>query len=193
MSLTLVTAPAIEPVTVAELKAHLKIEDVVNDEDAEMADWIRSAREYGEQCTHRAFLTQTWDDARSHFPYDDDPIWLPLAPLLSVTSIKYVDPDGVTQTWNASLYTVDAPSGPTARRGCVVPNYAQYYPVIREGLRSVTIRFVAGYGATTATVPALIKTCLKEHGRSSWLRGDPDAAQKILTWVDRQLWPFKAF
>lgn len=190
MSLTLVTAPLVEPITVAELHTHLRVDAA--DEDDLLASLIVAAREYGETFTHRAFLTQTWDDKRDGFPCDDV-IWLPKAPLISVTSVSYVDAAGVTQTWSSTLYTVDAPAGPKARAGCIVPNYGQAFPSTRDVVNAVTVRFVAGYGGTAAAVPSLLKACLKEHVRASWLRGDAAESQKVLAWVDQQLWGYKCF
>ncbi len=159
--------------------------------DPELVSWILAAREYGETCTHRAFITQTWEWKRGGFPCDDV-IWIPKPPLVSVTSVTYVDPAGVTQTWSASLYTVDAPSGPKARAGRIVPNYGEIFPATRDVVNAVTIRFVAGYGAASV-VPSLLKTCLKELTRAYRLRGEADAGIAILNWVDRQLWAYKAF
>ncbi len=159
--------------------------------DPEVVAWISGAREYGETVTHRAFITQTWDLKLDGFPCDGV-IWLPKAPLISVTSVTYVDPAGASQTWSAALYTVDAPSGPKARAGGVVPIYGEAFPSTRHQVNAVIVRFVAGYGAAS-TVPSLLKACLKEHCRAARLRGDADASQKILDWVDRQLWQFKSF
>ena len=191
MALFLVTAPASEPITLAETKAHLRVD--VDDENDLINTLRTAAREYGETVTHRAFLTQTWDDKRDYFPCSDEAIWLPRAPLISVTSVTYVDTAGATQTWSASLYTVDAPTGPNARVGCIVPAYGQVYPATRGVVNAVTIRFVCGYGSTAVSVPALIKTCLKEHVRANRLRSDPETSQGILNWVDRQLWAYKSF
>src|SRR4029077_18050283 len=90
--------------------------------------WRAAAREYGETVTHRAFITQTWDDVRDGFPGSDEAIWLPRPPLISVTSVTYIDTAGATQTWSASLYTVIAPAGPKASPGAIVPNYGQIFP-----------------------------------------------------------------
>jgi uncharacterized phiE125 gp8 family phage protein len=190
VSLSQVLAPATEPVTLDEAKKHLRVD--VPDEDALIDDLIRGAREYAETFTHRSFLTQTWDDKREAFPCDGEAIWLPQPPLLSVTSVTYVDTAGVTQTWSPTLYTVDAPVGPKARAGCLVPNYGEIYPSTRDVVNAVTIRFVAGYGAASA-VPRLILACLKEHVRASWVRGDAAESQRILAWVHTQLWAYKAW
>jgi phage conserved hypothetical protein, phiE125 gp8 family len=189
MALSLVTAPQTEPISLVEAKAHLRVD--VDDEN-DLINTLRSvSREYGETFTHRAFVTQTWNDVRGGFPGDDEAIWLPRPPLISVTSVTYLDTAGVSQTWSSSLYTVTAPAGPKASAGSIVPNYGQIYPATRDVVNAVTIRFVAGYGAATE-VPALIKTCLKEHVRANYGRGI-EKRDEILTWIDRHLWAYKAF
>src|SRR4051812_27723432 len=160
--------------------------------DPELVGWITAARQYGETFTHRAFITQTWDDKRCGFPCYGEPIELPKAPLISVTSVSYVDANGDTQTWATSNYSVDAPAGSEARPGRIVPGYTVSYPTIRAIENAVTVRFVAGYGAASA-VPSLVKACLKEHVRASWLRGNGGESQKVLDWVDRNLWSYKSF
>jgi len=197
MSLSLVTAPATEPVTLAAAKTHLRVD---SDYDDELISFlIVAAREYGEVFTRRAFITQCWDDQRHAFPCGGEPIWLEKPPLQLGTDlaptppvVTYVDSEGVTQTWSATRYTIDAPVGPTARRACLVPNYGQVYPSTRDVVAAVTIRFWAGYG-NAAAVPKLLTFCLKEHMRAAELRSDPEASQQILRWVSAQLWPFKSF
>lgn len=88
------------------------------------------------------------------------PIVVPKPPLVSVTSITYVDTNGAPQTWDPSLYTVDAPTGDFAEPGRIYPNYGTVYPVTRAQPAAVTIRFVAGY-ATSALVPQPIKSAMK--------------------------------
>jgi uncharacterized phiE125 gp8 family phage protein len=146
MALSLVTGPSVEPVTLAEAKVHLR-QDVA-DEDALITTLITAARQWTETFTHRALITQTWDLKLDDFPCDNADLELPLAPVASVTSISYVDTTGATQTWSASSYQTDLPTGPQAQRGRIAPAYAQYYPVPRSQLNAVTVRFVAGYGAT---------------------------------------------
>jgi uncharacterized phiE125 gp8 family phage protein len=191
VSLSLVTAPESEPIDVAETKAHLEV--VIDDDDDLIAEWIVAAREYGETFTHRAFLTQTWDWTLDAFPCRAV-LEIPLAPLQITTApvITYVDTAGVTQTWSASLYTVDAPAGPKAMPGRIVPIYGGYFPPTRSVPNAVTVRFVCGYGGPE-DVPSLIKVALKEHVRAAMLRGDAAEAQKVLQWVREQLWSYKAF
>lgn len=189
MSLSLVTGPETEPVTLDEAKDHLRL--TTDDENDLIEALIVSAREYAETFTHRAFLTQTWDEKLDAFP---DVLEVPLPPLqITPTApvITYVDTAGATQTLSASLYTIDAPTGPHARPARIVPAYGLTWPSTRDVPNAVTVRFVAGYGLAAGSVPALIRLAMKEHIRMNWLRGD--GADAILTWVNTQLWTFKAF
>jgi uncharacterized phiE125 gp8 family phage protein len=195
MALSLVTAPATEPLTLAEAKLHLRVD--INDENDLITALIVAAREYVETFTHRALITQTWDWTCDAFPCGDESVQLPKAPLVSVTSVSYIDGSGSTQTWAASNYTVDAPAGPWALGGRIIPGYNVFYPVTRSIENAVTVRFVAGYGAATA-VPASIKAAMKiligtwfGPGRENVNIGN--LVTVIPQTVDALLWPFKAF
>jgi len=165
--------------------------------DPELLSWITAARQYCETFTHRALVSQTWDLAQDVFPNGFESLWIPKPPLVSVTSVSYVDQPGVTQTWSASLYTVDAPAGPWARQGRIVPTYLQIYPVTRAIENAVTVRFVAGYGAA-ASVPAPIKVAMKLLIGHWWVNREAGALVRasadILPFgVVELLYPFKAF
>lgn len=159
--LSLYAAPAIEPVTVEEAKAHCRIS--VNDEDALLTRLIKVGRSMVEERTQRALITQTWDAKYDAWPCVGlgGAFELPLAPLQSVTSITYVDTDGTTQTWDSASYQVSAPSGPIADRGRVALAYGYYFPVLRTlTLDAVRIRFVCGYGTAASSVPEDLRTAI---------------------------------
>lgn len=196
MSLFLVTAPEVEPVTAAEAKLHLRVDG--SDEDELITALIVAAREYVENFTHRALIYQTWDLKLDGFPCWNEAIWLPKAPASSVTSVTYVDANGVTQTWSSSLYTTDFPTGVQARRGRIVPAYGQYFPDTRRVINAVTVQFVAGYGASGSAVPAGLKSAMKiligtwfGPGRQGVQVGN--IVNVIPQTVDSLLWPFKSF
>ncbi len=90
MGLKLITGPTEEPVSLAEAKAQLR--EKTTDNDTEITSLIPRARQYVEDFTHRALITQTWELALDAFPAWA--ICVPKAPLASVTSIQYVDVDG---------------------------------------------------------------------------------------------------
>jgi len=150
MALKLITAPLVEPVTLAEARAHLRA--TTTDEDALIQGWIAAARERAEDITHRRFITQTWDLVLDGFPSQFE---MPNAPLVSVTSVKYLDEDDVEQTLASSAYQVDAVNQP----GRILPAVNGEWPDTSEKINAVTVRFVCGYGLAAA-VPFAIKAAM---------------------------------
>jgi len=168
--LNLVTPPAeaVEPVTLTEAKAHLRIDADITTYDQLVTDLIVAARDRAELETNRQLLTAGYQLVMDAFPCG--PIELPRPPLQSVTAVTYVDAGGLTQTWSSSLYQQLAPRGPFAGRGLLMPVYGEIYPVTRpETLAAVTVAFTAGYGLAATTVPRSIRqACLLMIG--DWFR-----------------------
>ena len=162
MALRLITAPAVEPISLTEAKAHLRINHT--DQDTLIELYIKAATAYvdGENgFLGRALVTQTWELVIDEFPTEGE-ILLPLPPLQSVTSIEYDDGDGLPQTLATSEYTVDTVSEP----GWVTFGEGGW-PTTFDGINAVRIRYVAGYSPSsdsppdlTANVPASIKAAM---------------------------------
>lgn len=148
MPAKLITAPSVEPISLTDAKAHLYV--FHNDDDALIGALVVAARADAERRLGRALINQTWELSLDAFP---DEIELPYPPLVSVTSIKYLDSNGVDQVLDPSQYLVDADSAP----GAVVPAYGASWPPIRAQRNTVRARYVAGYGADGTSVPAPIK------------------------------------
>ena len=153
MSLIVTVEPTIEPVTLTEIKNHLRIYDNT-DSDTELTTLIKDGREYVESTTGRALITQTFELKLDGFEVCTK---IPRPPLQSITSIQYQDGNNVTQTLAASNYTVDADSEP----GRLVQSSSGTYPSTYDDLDAVTITFVAGYGSTAADVPEIFKRAIK--------------------------------
>ncbi len=153
MGLVLVTAPGVEPVSLAEAKSHLRVD--TTDDDALITALITAAREQVENDTRRALVTQTWDYVLDAFPSGSE-IVLPLPPLQSVTSITYRDKDGNSSTFDASNYVVDTAGmfGRVVLKSGVTWPSVTLYPA-----GAVTVRFVAGYGDAGA-VPQSLKQAI---------------------------------
>lgn len=158
MALRLITVPSVEPVTLTEAKAHLRVDHTAD--DTLISAYIAAARTDCEEWTARAFVTQTWELVLDEFPVDE--IMLPRPPLQSVTSIKYDDGNGIEQTLAVDQYTVDNVSQP----GWVVPVLSGWPSSTFEGINSVRIRYVAGYlnadspADLTANIPQSIKSAI---------------------------------
>ena len=156
MRLSLVDHPDHEPLSLNEVKTHLKVETSVPDDDGLITSLITAARGHAERITGRALMTQTWRLKLDQFPRWRGPIEIPLPPLQSVTSVTYRDANDAPQTWTASNYVVDAPAGPYATDGRVYPAFQIEYPETVDRQDAVTVEFVAGYG-TDDDVPIQLK------------------------------------
>jgi uncharacterized phiE125 gp8 family phage protein len=137
-------------VTAAEFKTHARIYHT--QDDAYIATLILSATQVIEAETRRALINRSFAYQLEGFPADGE-IILPRSPLSSVTSVTYTDTAGATQTLSASLYHVYSVNGV----GRVVLKSTESWPAtVGTGALDVTVNFVAGYGATAASVPVAL-------------------------------------
>ena len=128
--------------------------------DPYVTNLITGVRERAEGATWRQMNTATWDLTAPAFPCGTL-IELPKAPLISVTHVKYVNANGTLTTLTVDTdYVVHAYAGPRCRRGLIELAYGESWPTVREQLNAVQIRFVAGYGATAASVPRLLRQAM---------------------------------
>lgn len=148
MGIRLITPPADEPISLIDGKVHCRVDGT--DDDVLITSLIAAARRMAEQTTGRALVTQQWEVTLDAFP--SGIIALPLPPLVSVQSIKYVDAAGALQTLASGAYTVHT-SGIVGR---VAAAYDTTWPDTRAQPDAVTIAFTAGYGVATS-VPQEIR------------------------------------
>jgi uncharacterized phiE125 gp8 family phage protein len=190
MSLKLVTGPKASPIDLDDVKDDLRIDGT--DDDSMLQLWVDAATDIVEKGTGRALITQTWELRLDHFPFSG-PIWIPTLPLQSVTSVKYIDPDGVEQTMSSSNYEVDF----TDDYGKIVLAYGESWPSIRDKINAVTVRFVAGYGDAAAKVHPGIRKLIGFLLTHWYENREPVVVGTIATEVPQTLkdliWSFKTF
>ena len=169
MPLQRVTAPSIEPVTLTEAKAHLRVD--FTDDDALIAALIVAARLHAEMLTARSFITTRWKLILDCFPgpsligvpYGEafslpgHAILLPKSPAASVTNIQYLDMGSALQTMPNTDYVADLACEPAR----ITPVFGKIWPVSLPQIGAVSVTFDAGYGATADTVPEGIKSWIK--------------------------------
>lgn len=139
--------PLTEPVTLDDMRAHLGISQATDiSRDAIIESRIISARIMAENHIRGPIMKQTFIGYAVDFPYAPENFHrLNLkAPLMSVTSISYLDTDGVRQVLDTDLYQVDLVSS------CVVPAYGTNWPDVRTELNSLQVEYISGYGAIPA-------------------------------------------
>ncbi len=148
MSITRITDAATEPVTLAEAKAHARVDS--SSDDTLIQALITAARQSAEERMQRAILPQIWEKQLDSFPSG---IELPRGPVSSVSSVKYLDVDGVLQTLDPQDYQLDNVSEFV---GWVVPSVDVDWPETHETINAVRVRYVAGWADADA-VPGPIK------------------------------------
>ncbi len=142
-SLTLVTGPTSEPVTLVEAKKHCEIATSDTTHDTQLRSLIAAARKTVETHSRLRLCCQTWDMKLDAWP-GADKILLRVGPVLSITHVKYVDTDGNTQTWNSANYEADI----VRSRPCIWRAYGVDWPSgsTRSIQNCVTVRAVCGFG-----------------------------------------------
>jgi len=155
-SLSLITAPTTEPISVADAKKQLELATSYTAHDQHLAMLITAARQYVETHTGLAICTQTWDYSFDRWPSTNEPIYLPRSPVASVTHVKYYDGDGNQQTWSSAQYVVSTGRNPATIRLA----YGYSWPSYRVQPESLSIRMVCGYGASNTSAPAAVRQAL---------------------------------
>ena len=148
-----VTPPAETPVDLTEAKAHLRVTHT--NEDTLITSLIGVATNTVQAFTGRQLVSATYDYKLDWWP--DHVICLPRAPATGITHVKYLDPDNVEQTWNASDYQTDFDSEP----GRVAPVQDESWPETRTGtFLPVRVRFACGYADADSVPDELKQACL---------------------------------
>ena len=171
MTLTLIAGPAVEPVSTAEAKDHLRLDG--GHEEAYLGSLITAARQACETYTGRSLISQDWSYVLDRWPGQEGhgPWWdgvregvidtlapvkrtldLPRGPLQSVTSMTIFDPDRVGTVIDPSVYIV-APG----LDGRVALRAGQVWPLATAPVGAINIRFKAGFGDSWNDVPAALR------------------------------------
>lgn len=152
----LVAAPTTAPITATEVKANSRIDDA--DSNTLIEGLIAGAISYldgwsGILC--RCLEEQTW---RQDYDYFCRHLRIPLAPVISITSVKYDDTSGVEQTVSASNYEVlNDDLGPYVR---FVSTFS--FPSTDSEYPSVRVTYKAGHAQSggASTVPPAIRQAM---------------------------------
>lgn len=104
--LVLTTPPSAEPLSLAEARLHLKVNDLVTADDGKIVRLVKAARQLGERWTGRSWVTQTWTLHLPGFPAGGAAIDLRRPPVASVTEVRYQDASGATVVVSTSVYDV---------------------------------------------------------------------------------------
>ena len=148
-----VSGPAVEPVSLAEMKAYLRVDEDDLTQDDLISGLIKAARLMIEAASRRILVEQRWRVVLDRWPRDGV-LLLPLAPLIAVEAVRLTDASGTVTDLPEHAFEADALSDPPriAVSGAPEPGRS------RNG---IAIELRAGYGTTPETVPATLKLAIR--------------------------------
>jgi len=153
MSSILLSGPAIEPVTLDEAKAHLRVEH--DDDDDVIAALITGARVHVEAQTRRALIAQSWRLVRNRWP-DNGRIRVLPAPLRVLSAARVYRLDGSTQPIDVGAFTADIASAPA-----VLSFASGALPVSGRVVAGIELDVEAGYGEAADDVPQPLRQAIR--------------------------------
>ncbi|HEX8662978.1 MAG TPA: head-tail connector protein [Beijerinckiaceae bacterium] len=145
MTPLLIAGPAVEPVTLAEMRAYLRLDD--NAEDDLVTALVKAARLLVEAASGRQLVEQTWRLVLDRWPCGRI-VRLPLSPLIRVERLRVFDVAGAPTDLAAGLFRAEAASDPPR---VVVEAAATEPGLAAEGIH---LDVVVGFGPAAADVPA---------------------------------------
>lgn len=196
-----VTAPAVTPVSLDEVKAHLRVDD--DTEDALLTAMIAGAANAAELYLGRSLITQTlrltldrWPvngvgpDVTFDGPWINGPRAVELArpPVQSIASVTVYDEDDQASVVDPTVYRLANGSNDRAR---LVLRKGQAWPAGTRITDAIEIDYVAGYGDTTADAPepirqgllALIGVWYEHRDGAGWAsQGSPLPVGAVSLW-----------
>lgn len=148
----LLTPPALDPVSLDEARAFLRVEH--HDDDDTIAALVASARIHVETQTRRALITQSWRVVADAWPVERRIAILP-APVQSVSAVRVYDESVTPQTVDAQAFVVDASASALAFAPWVLP-------VPGRASAGIEIDVICGYGDAALDVPEPLRQAVRE-------------------------------
>ena len=151
MSSILLTAPAAEPLSLAEAKAFLRVEH--GDDDDVIASLIATARLHVEAQTRRALITQSWRLVRDAWPTDGR-LHVTPAPLKALIAARVYDVGGDAAALDLQSFVVDAAGG-----AIVFAPWAVAQP--GRSAAGIELDVTVGYGDAASDVPEPLRQAVR--------------------------------
>jgi uncharacterized phiE125 gp8 family phage protein len=151
MSAVLLTAPAAEPLSLADAKAFLRVEH--GDDDAIITALISAARHHVEALTRLGLMTQTWRVVLDRWP-DNGRIRRKLGPLRSVSAARIHNESGDTVALDDDRFVVDAAAGTIAAPGWSLP-------IPGRATAGIELDIEIGFGDAPADVPQILLQAIR--------------------------------
>ncbi|MDE1173860.1 MAG: head-tail connector protein [Parvibaculaceae bacterium] len=147
MTLILLEGPALEPVTLAQARAYLRLD--ATDEDTLVPALISVARTSLETELRRAFISQRWTLLPDRWPGSS--VTIPLTPVQSIDAVRV---SGITLA--ADSYACECRRDPAVIHG----RAGMGWPLPADPAGGIEIDFTAGYGDAADDVPAPVRQAI---------------------------------
>lgn len=145
------TPPAVEPLTLAEARLHLRLDDTA--EDTLVSALIVAARQMAEQHLGRALITQGFRLWLDRWPAGRRALDLPRPPLSAVSAVTTYDEDGDATVLDPASWLADVVAVP----GRLVLRAGTATPFGSRAANAVSIDYEAGYGDAATDVPEPVR------------------------------------
>jgi uncharacterized phiE125 gp8 family phage protein len=167
----LIDGPAVEPVSLSEMRAYLRRTDTA--EDDLLAGLVKAARLMVEAASGRILVEQSWQLMLDRWP-TGRAIALPLAPLIGIDRVRVFDAQAQPTDLPVSMVEADPASDPPR---ILVDESA---PEPGRPARGILIDLRVGFGARAEDVPASLRLAVKIMV-AHWFenRGDVAGAQSL--------------
>lgn len=153
MTYALIHPPQAEPLTLAEVKAHLRLDG--GDEDALLAALILTAREHLERTTGLCLIRQTWRLYLDRWP-PGGMILIGKGPVQTIETILVFDGQGRADDITAADRLLDGEARPARL-------WLRDLPAPGRVMNGIEIDFIAGYGEAGTDVPDTLKRAMLMH------------------------------
>lgn len=162
MTIAELTPPAVEPITLAEVKAHLRLDS--NDEDALLAGLVRAARCHLESETGLCLILRSLRLYLDDWP-EGRVIQIARGPVQTIETVTVYDALGAPVELDVAGYMLDGTARPAR---LVLPTRR----ASKRAVNGIEIDFSAGFGESGAEVPDTLKRALLLHVAAMYeLRG----------------------
>lgn len=150
MTVALLTPPVVEPLALAQVKQHLRVDH--DHEDGLIAEILTAARQYAEHASGQRLITQRWRQYENALPASYC-IVAKLAPVAAIETVTAFDAEGEPQVLAGDAVSLVRSTDPAS-----IEIDQSIDPVIaRNGLE---IDLITGYGDLGTDVPDIIKRAI---------------------------------
>lgn len=148
----LITGPTIEPVSLSEAKAWLRLDTI--DEDGLVTALITAARLTVEAASRRLLMSQTWRLMMDYWPIGGT-VKVQISPFKAILAARSYDIYGNSTAYDPTGFIVDKASEPA--RIMVANNIA---PVTGRPFAGIELDVQLGYGANASDVPQPLRQAI---------------------------------